>query len=1778
MVDSISTEKVYDTKTPVKISAVIKNLGLQNETNLRVKFLFDGEEQSNRIIERLNSGESVDVNFVYATSEEGEFEVSVKVDSVDGEEVVIDNIMSKNVRVKDYIGKVNAVVLDSWGTGYSQYANFDDVNERWADYGNYKLEIDYTSLNRKETTYEILEQSKADVLIISDAWDDGSYLGQSINWEFSDTEIDAIKRYVSEGHGLIITSGTFNPERVQNNMKLAPLVGIDENSEAVWADFFEDSRFSINYQRHELFNNLDTYSTTQYATALGLDLNEQDSGDLLAESASGDIKALITGHHYGEGNTIYFSYMVEFSNSEEDYQVLYNSIIWTKQKFEETERELKLSDLVLADSVGRGEETSIKAKLANLGQTNVSDVPVVLKVDGSEIEAKLISLESGQFAEVEFNFSLSEGGRHFVELSVEPLGEGRSYDNYLGKSIFVPNVYLNGQIGERTEDLDGDGKIDYLDIDVGLDVMENVDVHISGTLTSGFGAQLSFGDAGEYLESGQRNLTFRFNAIDLTRMGLSGPYKLKDFVLSENGEWEESAAELYETQPYSYEQFESYPDLSIMNVNMEDKAVVNKSFVFEIVVENIGTEASDGARVDLYRVLEGEENYEFLTSEEIGSLEVFEEKVINFTDISDNAGDKDYLFRINSSSDGNLENNERKAGIRVISNGSYLEGYFYWSKLILNKENNVNITVRNIGVQNAQNVTLDVYSSTIYSINDRVLLLHKDLSNIAPDSEVEESFVYIPREINSLRFVGNISSSDFVGEEFSFYPTISLEGVDVEVHYFSLNNYPLIVNKSASFDFDFRSIGTENAKNVVAVLYVENGGGLIEVGNKTFGDLNVDNYGHGEISWVPTEEGEVRVILRVYADNDAYLENNERTSSYEVNLNSPDLSGWFRDLMTVGLGVSNNISFRLYNRGAVDAENISVNLYVSEDDGQNYSLEDSVLLERLESYGDKEINLSYIPSRAGYVRFMVNFSADNEIEENTRDNSAIFWNAVKVVSGADLYLEYPWSDLMFENRNASISVRVFNYGNEEAQNVSVALYTKKTVTEACFHSDINRDGNVNLNDLAVVGANWGASCNWENNWCDGADLNSDGLVGLQDLALLGANWGCSDYVLEEVISLGNLGVKEFANTNLTFKGRAEGSYNVKIKVFADNEGDYSDNERLIGFLVNRNGPHYEGSLRTWELENVLVGREVEVPVDVTNRGTEKAKNVTVRLFLEFNNAYIWASNFNLGDLDVSQTKRALMPYVAREAGYTNLKAEIFSRDNPNLLAHSYGSLRAVQPALDVSGEFDISDSEIIEGENVTINVEVSNEGNLLAKNVSAKLYDNGVLINSRVIANISLGDSERYSFVWTPYSGEHNLTLVASVNGDVDLANNIYSEMIHVYDLRDFDFYTINGLGAHVERYLMLGGEMYFADKIPLTIAGVGEERRTVGIKSNHYTNNASVEVSSVFLNSALEDNMSIKSEVYFGVSDGLLNFGVVFANKPEWVYNNLSYSVIYSDGQIHDNVGVYSCGDWNFESSGCTSGWNYVSGFLYSGEEGVYAEGISENAEAIGLTLSSTSLGEALVSSIASGDNSQAAQQIFGQSSGGSSLGSSRASGGGSSSVGVYNYVGSGQSLKVNLQDSLINSVVMNVVDSQNGGMLSVRELDSSKGFASPENKVYSYLEVVHPGLEGSNVRNSEIEFKVSKDWMSENKIDQKAVVLLGHDNSWGEVPTSYLREDESYVYYNSEARGGLSLFAIAVGEEALEASKSHLIIYFALAGATLVLIILLIVFIVRRKRANIA
>ena len=55
--------------------------------------------------------------------------------------------------------------------------------------------------------------------------------------------------------------------------------------------------------------------------------------------------------------------------------------------------------------------------------------------------------------------------------------------------------------------------------------------------------------------------------------------------------------------------------------------------------------------------------------------------------------------------------------------------------------------------------------------------------------------------------------------------------------------------------------------------------------------------------------------------------------------------------------------------------------------------------------------------------------------------------------------------------------------------------------------DINNDGAVNLEDLALLGLEWGKGCGeGEHYYRSPADLYSDGCIDLKDLAVLGKNW------------------------------------------------------------------------------------------------------------------------------------------------------------------------------------------------------------------------------------------------------------------------------------------------------------------------------------------------------------------------------------------------------------------------------------------------------------------------------------------------------------------------------------------------------------------------------------------------------------------------------------------------------------------------------------------------
>ena len=227
-------------------------------------------------------------------------------------------------------GTILVAGVDSLGSAFPTEMIWSDLKDNWYKYGNYTLEFDMGTLNGKNITYQDINYSKADVLFISDAWN--NYPSSGIWWEFSDSEIAAIKQYIDEGHGLIMTSGTLSVDYVPNNMKLAPMAGLDENASQHWATTFSGI-FNLNMsypESHYIFKDVKNPYTCGLAdTAYGWALNSSDPADEIAKST--DNYAGIFFHKYGLGSVIYFSHIPEYAANAnlDDKQLVYNSIVFT---------------------------------------------------------------------------------------------------------------------------------------------------------------------------------------------------------------------------------------------------------------------------------------------------------------------------------------------------------------------------------------------------------------------------------------------------------------------------------------------------------------------------------------------------------------------------------------------------------------------------------------------------------------------------------------------------------------------------------------------------------------------------------------------------------------------------------------------------------------------------------------------------------------------------------------------------------------------------------------------------------------------------------------------------------------------------------------------------------------------------------------------------------------------------------------------------------------------------------------------------------------------------------------------------------------------------------------------------------------------------------------------------------------------------------------------------------------------------------------------------------
>lgn len=76
----------------------------------------------------------------------------------------------------------------------------------------------------------------------------------------------------------------------------------------------------------------------------------------------------------------------------------------------------------------------------------------------------------------------------------------------------------------------------------------------------------------------------------------------------------------------------------------------------------------------------------------------------------------------------------------------------------------------------------------------------------------------------------------------------------------------------------------------------------------------------------------------------------------------------------------------------------------------------------------------------------------------------------------------------------------------------------------------------------------------------------------------------------------------------------------------------------------------------------------------------------------------------------------------------------------------------------------------------------------------------------------------------------------------------------------------------------------------------------------------------------------------------------------------------------------------------------------------------------------------------------------------------------------------------------------------------------------------VQSYISLEASG----SIENAKIQFRVSRDWLEQNSVDENSVRLLRFNGEWQELPTKLDNITDFYMYYEAESPG-FSVFAVA-------------------------------------------
>ncbi len=391
----------------VNVNANITNLGQSAEDNatngVDAWLRIDGVYSQVDNIASIPLGGKQFVNFVWTPGATGDYEVCIHAWPVAGETATADNLACKTIKVRDQPVK-KVFVVRSYGTKMGPaITTWLDLNANWDAYGVTPVEIDYQALNKTSITYGDISGTGADVLVISASATLGVAQAYS---ELTSSEIDAIKQYTLEGHGLIATGTTFFWSIPTNN-NLTDMFGIvDQPYDFATEDAERDLDQLV--PAHPLLTNVvaDPFSIANNHSNAPQDDMLWNDADLRPGSLGGEYVARASGLTNALvefKRLVYFSWMPEYFGNTVDLQILYNAMVWSR--YIPTIHDVAMSSLIGPDLVKPSPTMDFTATLSNLASVDednaTAGIDVYLTEDGTIVDsANIPSLGVGASTDV----------------------------------------------------------------------------------------------------------------------------------------------------------------------------------------------------------------------------------------------------------------------------------------------------------------------------------------------------------------------------------------------------------------------------------------------------------------------------------------------------------------------------------------------------------------------------------------------------------------------------------------------------------------------------------------------------------------------------------------------------------------------------------------------------------------------------------------------------------------------------------------------------------------------------------------------------------------------------------------------------------------------------------------------------------------------------------------------------------------------------------------------------------------------------------------------------------------------------------------------------------------------------------------------------------------------------------------------------------------------------------------------------------------------------------